>query len=34
MRNPFVGKPGRDEIYALGLRNPYRFSFDSRGGDI
>ncbi|MGH2924615.1 MAG: PQQ-dependent sugar dehydrogenase [Solirubrobacterales bacterium] len=26
--NPFVGKPGRDEIYALGLRNPYRFSFD------
>ncbi len=26
--NPFVGKPGRDEIYALGLRNPFRFSFD------
>jgi glucose/arabinose dehydrogenase len=26
--NPYVGKPGRDEIYALGLRNPYRFSFD------
>jgi glucose/arabinose dehydrogenase len=26
--NPFVGRPGRDEIYALGLRNPYRFSFD------
>ena len=25
--NPFVGKPGRDEIYSLGLRNPYRFSF-------
>jgi glucose/arabinose dehydrogenase len=26
--NPYVGKTGRDEIYALGLRNPYRFSFD------
>ncbi len=26
--NPFVGDPGRDEIYALGLRNPFRFSFD------
>jgi glucose/arabinose dehydrogenase len=29
--NPFVGKPGRDEIWAYGFRNPYRFSFD-RGG--
>jgi hypothetical protein len=28
--NPFVGEPGRDEIYAVGLRNPYRFSFDRR----
>jgi Glucose / Sorbosone dehydrogenase len=26
--NPYGGKPGRDEIYALGLRNPFRFSFD------
>ncbi|MGN6815205.1 MAG: PQQ-dependent sugar dehydrogenase [Solirubrobacterales bacterium] len=26
--NPFVGKPGRDEIYGYGLRNPFRFSFD------
>jgi glucose/arabinose dehydrogenase len=26
--NPYRGKPGRDEIYALGLRNPFRFSFD------
>jgi glucose/arabinose dehydrogenase len=29
--NPFVGKPGLDEIYAYGFRNPYRFSFDKRG---
>jgi glucose/arabinose dehydrogenase len=29
--NPFVGKPGRDEIYSYGLRNPYRFSFDTVG---
>ena len=28
-RNPFVGKPGRDEIYSYGLRNPFRFSFDT-----
>jgi Glucose / Sorbosone dehydrogenase len=27
--NPFVSKPGRDEIYSYGLRNPYRFSFDT-----
>jgi hypothetical protein len=26
--NPFVGRNGRNEIFALGLRNPYRFSFD------
>ena len=32
--NPFVGGPGLDEIYAYGLRNPYRFSFDDGpGGD-
>ena len=29
--NPFVGVNGADEIYAIGLRNPYRWSFD-RGG--
>jgi glucose/arabinose dehydrogenase len=32
--NPFVGRPGRDEIYALGLRNPWRFSFDRATGDL
>jgi glucose/arabinose dehydrogenase len=26
--NPYVGIPGKDEIYAYGLRNPWRFSFD------
>jgi glucose/arabinose dehydrogenase len=27
--NPFVGRAGRDEIYSYGLRNPFRFSFDT-----
>lgn len=26
--NPYVGEAGKDEIYAIGLRNPFRFSFD------
>jgi glucose/arabinose dehydrogenase len=30
--NPFVGRPGRDEIYSYGLRNPFRFSFDMVSG--
>lgn len=30
--NPFVGRPGRDEIYSYGLRNPFRFSFDTVSG--
>jgi glucose/arabinose dehydrogenase len=30
--NPFVGRPGRDEIYSYGLRNPFRFSFDTVTG--
>ena len=28
--NPFVGR-GRGEIWATGLRNPWRFTFDTRG---
>lgn len=33
--NPFVGRPGyRGEIWALGLRNPWRFSFDRQTNDL
>ena len=32
--NPFVGAPGlREEIWAYGLRNPWRFSFGHPTGD-
>ena len=32
--NPFVGRAGRDEIWAYGLRNPWRFSFDRLTGRL
>ena len=33
--NPFVGNPNTlDEIWALGLRNPWRWSFDRDTGDL
>jgi glucose/arabinose dehydrogenase len=32
--NPFWGKYGLDEIFALGLRNPWQFSFDALTGDV
>jgi glucose/arabinose dehydrogenase len=36
--NAFVGKAGADEIWATGMRNPWRFSFDNNGdfyiGDV
>jgi hypothetical protein len=32
--NPFVGAPGLDEIWAGGLRNPWRNSFDRATGQL
>ncbi len=33
--NPYRGRSGaRAEVYAYGLRNPYRFSFDRRTGSL
>src|SRR5262249_5663156 len=32
--NPFVATPGAEPIWALGLRNPFRFSFDRQTGDL
>ncbi len=32
--NPFVGVAGLDEIYASGLRNPWRWSFDRLNGNL
>lgn len=32
--NPFFGISPVQEIYAYGLRNPYRFSFDTFNGDL
>jgi glucose/arabinose dehydrogenase len=32
--NPFSSAGGRPEIWAYGLRNPWRFSFDKKTGDL
>lgn len=33
--NPYAGAiPGSDEIWAIGMRNPWKFSFDSQTGDL
>ena len=32
--NPYVGITGNDEIWAVGLRNPWKFSFDMANGDL
>ena len=32
--NPFVGRDGADEIFAVGVRNPFRWSFDRATGEL
>ena len=32
--NPYVGVAGRNEIWQIGLRNPWHFSFDRANGDL
>jgi glucose/arabinose dehydrogenase len=32
--NPYVSRAGRDEIWQIGLRNPWRFSFDRSNGTL
>ena len=33
--NPFIGRnDARPEIWAIGLRNPWRFAFDAQGGNL
>jgi len=33
--NPYIGdENGRNEVWAIGLRNPWRFSFDRETGDL
>ena len=32
--NPFIGRPGRDEIWVYGLRNPWRYWIDPETGAL
>jgi glucose/arabinose dehydrogenase len=32
--NPYAGIAGNDEIWAIGLRNPWKYSFDRLNGDL
>jgi glucose/arabinose dehydrogenase len=32
--NPYVGQAGKEEIWAIGLRNPWKFSFNRLNGDL
>lgn len=34
LTNPYVGIDGNDEIWAIGLRNPWKFSFDMLNNDL
>jgi glucose/arabinose dehydrogenase len=32
--NPFIGQTDKEEIWAIGLRNPWKFSFNRSNGDL
>lgn len=32
--NPFITQPGKEEIWARGLRNPWKFTFNRLNGDL
>ncbi len=32
--NPFIGQSGKEEIWAYGLRNPWKFTFNRLNGDL
>ncbi|WNM19786.1 PQQ-dependent sugar dehydrogenase [Flavobacterium capsici] len=32
--NPYIGVAGNDEIWAIGVRNPWKFSFNRLNGDL
>lgn len=32
--NPYIGQTGKEEIWAIGLRNPWKFSFNRTNGDL
>lgn len=32
--NPFISEPGKEEIWARGLRNPWKFTFNRLNGDM
>lgn len=32
--NPFISQPGKEEIWARGLRNPWKFTFNRLNGDM
>jgi glucose/arabinose dehydrogenase len=32
--NPYINEPGKQEIWAVGLRNPWKFTFNRLNGDL